>query len=139
MDLLLLGQLFRAARRYVRNTSVDASFVVIIALVGALILISVVITCLVWLRYLVITGLITTSAVTAIRWKRGDISGLGHFAVEIGDRDGPTVPEPNLEPLGVYIPWAEEETPERSQIDGSAEGGEGFRVCEPGLEVPGID
>lgn len=80
MDRLLLGQLYQAALRLWRNSRLDPSFIVLIALIGALFLISVLIILLVWLKYLVITGLITTSAVTAVRWKRGEIEGLSESA-----------------------------------------------------------
>ncbi|MCJ1262613.1 hypothetical protein MMC22_002483 [Lobaria immixta] len=75
MGRLLVRQLFKAARDLAQHSGLATSFVVMIALAGTLVLISVLITILVWLRYLVAAGLFTTSAVTAVRWRRGGIEG----------------------------------------------------------------
>lgn len=75
MDRLLLIHLYKAARNSAQQSGLDPSFIVMIALVGTLVLISILITFLVWLRYLVAAGLITTSAVAAVRWRRGEIEG----------------------------------------------------------------
>lgn len=82
-----------------QNSGLDTSFVVMIALAGTLVLISVLITFLVWLRYLVAAGLITTSAVTALRWRRGGIEGSienSHGAPAI-DLDDLTMLEDDLD------------------------------------------
>lgn len=100
MDRLLLRQLSKAARDLAQKNGLDTSFIVIIALVGALFLISVLITLLVWLRYLVAVGLITTSTVTAVRWRRGEIEGPSENAVQwlpVIDADDSTMLEHDLE------------------------------------------
>lgn len=100
MDRLLLGQLYQAARRLARDSRLDPSFIVLIALIGTLFLISVLIILLVWLRYLVIAGLITTSAVTAVRWNRGQIEGLSENTGQeppVIDVDDSTMLEHDLE------------------------------------------
>lgn len=82
MNLLLLKNLFKAGQGLAQNSGLDPSFIVMVALIGALVLISVLITLLVWLRYLVAAGLVTTSAVTAIRWRRGEIRGPSESATQ---------------------------------------------------------
>lgn len=87
MDQVLLRLLYRRARDLAQNSGFESAFIVMIVLAGTLVLSSVLITFLVWLRYLVTAGLITTSAVTAIRWSRriegsGDNSTRGLPAVD---------------------------------------------------------
>lgn len=139
MDLLLLRQLVKAAQKYRRNSRLDTSSIVIIALVGALVLISVIITFLVWLRYLVIAGLITMSTVTAIRWGRGDVPGLGQIAVEARGGDGMAGLEPDLEVPGRYMQWIRDDVAGSGRIDVQAEDGDCVTAPEPGLDIPGID
>ncbi|MCJ1429616.1 hypothetical protein MMC29_007531 [Sticta canariensis] len=103
MDWLLLEPLYKAARRFARNSRLDPSFIVLIALIGTLFLISILIMLLVWLRYLVIAGLITTSAVTAVRWKRGEIEIMSENAGQeppVIDVDDSTILEHDLEMAG---------------------------------------
>lgn len=71
----VLRHLYTTARALARKSDLDPSFIVMIALLGSLVLISVLITLLVWLRFLIAAGLVTTSAVTAVRWRRGGIEG----------------------------------------------------------------
>lgn len=105
MNLLLLKKLFKAAQGLAQNSGLDPSFIVMIALAGALVLISVLISLLIWLRYLVAAGLVTTSAVTAVRWRRREIRGpsenatQGSLAINADDlamfEHGLDVPQPD--------------------------------------------
>ena len=102
MDQVLLRLLYRRVRDLAQNSGLDSGFIVIIVLAGTLVLSSVLITFLVWLRYLVTAGLITTSAVTAVRWRRriegsGDNSARGLPAV---DADTLTMLEHDLDVEG---------------------------------------
>lgn len=76
MDQILIAHLFKRARHLAKQSGLDTNLVLIIGLIGSLILISVIITFLIWLRYLVGVGLITTSVVAGIRWRRGNNAGI---------------------------------------------------------------
>ena len=84
-------------------------------------------------------GLITTSTVTAIRCKRGDIPGWGRVAAEARDGAGLAAPEPDLEIPGRYLVRTREDVVESSRICVQAEDGDGVTAPERGLDVPGID
>lgn len=70
MEPLLLAQLFKKAKNLAKRSDLDANLLLITGLVGSLVLISVIITLLVWLRYLVAVGLVTASVAAGIRWRR---------------------------------------------------------------------
>ena len=71
-----LRQVFETSQILAEQLGLDASFLpVVVSLVGALILITFFITLLVWLRYLVTAGLITTCLVAGIRWNRQEVRG----------------------------------------------------------------
>lgn len=83
-----LRQVCETSQTLAEQLGLDASFLpVVVSLVGALILITFFITLLVWLRYLVTAGLITTCLVAGIRWNRQEVRGhtTGDVHRVIGD------------------------------------------------------
>lgn len=72
MANLLLRKLLETARFYSKSTGLDTTFIVILVLAAALVVISVIITFLIWLRFLIGAGLIITTAYKAIRWSGRD-------------------------------------------------------------------
>ena len=67
----LLQQLFEVSQVIAQHSGLDANFLPIVgSLVAALILTTLFINLLVWLRYMVITGLITICIGTGVRWNR---------------------------------------------------------------------
>lgn len=94
-----LGQVFEASQVLAQEWGFDASFLPIVgSLVAALILITLFISLLVWLRYLVVAGLITTCIVAGVRRKkkvvRGPILGDGHGMIS-HDEHGLEMEEPD--------------------------------------------
>lgn len=73
MDKPLILQLSKTAQSLTQQTSPDPGPILIIALIGALVLLSVLITLLVWLRYLVMLGLAGVSVTMVLRWTTGKV------------------------------------------------------------------
>jgi uncharacterized membrane protein (DUF4010 family) len=84
----ILRRLSQTFHALAEQWGLDTSFVLIITLVAAYILITFLIALLVWLRYLVTAGLVTTSVVTGLRWRR-DVQGvMANNIDEVTSSDG---------------------------------------------------
>jgi hypothetical protein len=77
MDKPLIFRLFKTAKSLAQRTDLDPSTILMIALTGALVLLSVLITLLVWLRYLVGLGLVAVPILGVLRWKRSAVADEG--------------------------------------------------------------
>ncbi len=84
----ILRRLFDTCHALAEQWGVDTSFVLIITLVAAYILITILIALLVSLRYLVTAGLITTSVVTGLRWRRDIQGAIANSMGEMTSSDG---------------------------------------------------
>lgn len=70
MDLSNLLTSFQAARLQAQQTGIDSTYLLLGGLLIALITASVLITLLVWLRYLAAAALIITTAMNLLRWRK---------------------------------------------------------------------
>ncbi len=77
MDKPLILRLLKTAKSLAQRTGLDPSSILMIALAGALVLLSVLITLLVWLRYLVGLGLVAVPIAGVLRWKRSAVADEG--------------------------------------------------------------
>ena len=69
MDKVLNRQLFKSSQHLAQQIGLDPDYVIVTALIGALVLLSVLITLLVWLRYLVMAGLVVVPVTILLRWR----------------------------------------------------------------------
>ena len=77
MDKPLILRLLKTAKSLAQRTGLDPSSILMIALTGALVLLSVLITLLVWLRYLVGLGLVAVPIAGVLRRKRSAVADEG--------------------------------------------------------------
>lgn len=78
MEQMLFTYMSMKARDLAKKTDLDVNIILIAGFIGSLMIVSIVITFLVWMRYLMIIGLVITSVVAGIRWRRGDHMGITH-------------------------------------------------------------
>lgn len=76
MEQMLFTYMSMKARDLASRTGLDVNVMLIVGFIGSLMMVSIVMTVLIWIRYLLIVGLLITSVVAGIRWRRGDNMGI---------------------------------------------------------------